>query len=53
MLDESANTLFMTEIFRGLSITLKAFFDPKVTVQPFPPLACNSQLPHHAAGTHA
>jgi NADH dehydrogenase (ubiquinone) Fe-S protein 8 len=32
VLDESANTLFLTEMFRGLSLTLKAFFDKKVTV---------------------
>ena len=33
VLDESANTLFLTEMFRGLSLTLKAFFDKKVTVR--------------------
>ena len=32
MLDESAQTLFLTELFRGLNYTLKSFFDPKVTV---------------------
>lgn len=26
------NTLFLTEMVRGLSLTLKYFFDPKVTV---------------------
>ena len=33
VLDESANTLFLTEMFRGLNLTLKAFFDKKVTVR--------------------
>ena len=32
VLDESAQTLFLTEMFRGLSLTLRAFFDRKVTV---------------------
>ncbi len=32
VLDESAQTLFMTELFRGMMLTLKAFFDKKVTV---------------------
>ena len=32
VLDESAQTLFLTEMWRGLSYTLKSFFDPKVTV---------------------
>lgn len=32
VLDYSANALFITEIFRGMAYTLKAFFDPKVTV---------------------
>ncbi|KAK9819741.1 hypothetical protein WJX72_001815 [[Myrmecia] bisecta] len=32
VLDESAQTLFMTEMARGLSLTLKAFFDKKVTI---------------------
>jgi hypothetical protein len=32
VLDESAQTLFLTEMFRGLNLTLKAFFDKKVTV---------------------
>jgi hypothetical protein len=32
VLDESAQTLFLTELFRGLNYTLKSFFDPKVTV---------------------
>ena len=34
VLDESAQTLFMTELVRGLMLTLKAFFDKKVTVRP-------------------
>lgn len=33
VLDESAQTLFLTEMFRGLNLTLKAFFDKKVTVR--------------------
>ena len=32
VLDESAQTLFLTEMMRGLNLTLKAFFDEKVTV---------------------
>ncbi|CAL8461594.1 g1125 [Coccomyxa elongata] len=32
VLDESAQTLFLTEMFRGLNLTLKAFFDKKVTI---------------------
>ena len=32
VLDESAQTLFLTEMMRGLNLTLKAFFDKKVTV---------------------
>ncbi|KAK9846604.1 hypothetical protein WJX81_007523 [Elliptochloris bilobata] len=32
VLDESAQTLFMTELFRGMMLTLKAFFDKKVTI---------------------
>lgn len=40
VLDESAQTLFLTEMMRGLGLTLKAFFDKKVTVcslaLPFP-----------------
>jgi NADH dehydrogenase (ubiquinone) Fe-S protein 8 len=35
VLDDSANSLFVTEIFRGMALTLKAFFDPKVTVRSF------------------
>ena len=33
VLDESANTLFMTELVRGMMLTLKAFFDKKYTVR--------------------
>lgn len=32
VLDENATTLFLTDIWRGLSLTLKTFFDPKVTI---------------------
>ena len=32
MLDSSAQILFLTEMFRGMSLTLKYFFEPKVTV---------------------
>ena len=35
VLDESAQTLFLTEMMRGLNLTLKAFFDKKVTVSLF------------------
>ena len=37
VIDESSQTLFLTEMFRGLNLTLKAFFDRKVTVS----TACN------------
>ena len=33
VIDESSQTLFLTEMFRGLNLTLKAFFDRKVTVR--------------------
>lgn len=33
VLDESAQTLFLTELWRGLGLTLKVFFEPKVTVR--------------------
>lgn len=33
MLDESANTLFLTELWRGLALTLKVFFERPVTVR--------------------
>ncbi len=32
VLDESANTLFLTELWRGLALTLKVFFERPVTV---------------------
>lgn len=32
VLDQTAQTLFLTEMMRGLSLTLRAFFDKKVTV---------------------
>ena len=32
MLDESSQTLFLTELWRGLGLTLKVFFEPKLTV---------------------
>jgi hypothetical protein len=32
VLDDSANALFVTEIVRGMAYTLKAYFEPKVTV---------------------
>lgn len=32
VLDKSMNALFLTEMFRGMSMTLKYFFDRKVTV---------------------
>lgn len=32
VLDESAQTLFLTELWRGLSMTMKVFFEPKVTI---------------------
>lgn len=32
VLDESANTLFLTELWRGLVLTLKVFFEQPVTV---------------------
>ena len=34
-LDQTAQTLFLTEMMRGLSLTLRMFFDKKVTVGPF------------------
>ncbi|XP_028062864.1 NADH dehydrogenase [ubiquinone] iron-sulfur protein 8, mitochondrial-like [Camellia sinensis] len=33
--ERSINTLFLTEMVRGLMLTLKYFFDPKVTVSFF------------------
>ncbi|CAL5329085.1 unnamed protein product [Camellia sinensis] len=35
--ERSINTLFLTEMVRGLMLTLKYFFDPKVTERPFEP----------------
>lgn len=32
VLDDSASSLFLGEIYRGMALTLKAYFDPKVTV---------------------
>ena len=32
LLEENANTLFLTDVARGLSLTLKTFFDEKVTI---------------------
>ena len=32
VLDESAQTLFLTELWRGLTMTMKVFFEPKVTI---------------------
>lgn len=31
--EHSINTLFLTEMVRGLMLTLKYFFEPKVTVR--------------------
>jgi hypothetical protein len=59
VLDESAQTLFLTEMFRGLNLTLKAFFDKKVTVcgcwsllrAPFCSACCEAL--HAELGVHA
>ena len=32
LLDESAQTLFMTELWRGLGLTMKIFFEPGLTI---------------------
>ncbi|KDD74563.1 hypothetical protein H632_c1223p0 [Helicosporidium sp. ATCC 50920] len=32
VLDEGSQTLFLTELMRGLALTLKVFFEPKVTI---------------------
>ena len=32
VLDESAQTLFLTELWRGLALTMKVFWEPKVTI---------------------
>lgn len=47
VLDESAQTLFLTEMFRGLSLTLRAFFDRKVTVSPKHSCRIATQLADH------
>ena len=44
VLDESANTLFLTEMWRGLNLTLKAFFDKKVTVRIVAVQECSAGL---------
>ena len=47
VLDESAQTLFLTEMARGLLLTLKTFFEPKVTVSSaagYAILACRAAL---------
>lgn len=33
VLDENAQTLFMTELVRGMMLALKMFFEPKFTVR--------------------
>ncbi len=33
VLDDSSQTLFLTEMWRGLALTMKVFFEPKVTVR--------------------
>lgn len=33
ILDESAQTLFLTELWRGLGLTMKIFFEPSLTVR--------------------
>lgn len=48
VLDESAQTLFLTEMFRGLSLTLRAFFDRKVTVSPTVPIDVAMPLADHS-----
>ena len=41
VLDESAQTLFLTELWRGLSLTLRAFFEKKATINyPFERAPC-------------
>nr|GMC63003.1 NADH dehydrogenase [ubiquinone] iron-sulfur protein 8, mitochondrial [Ipomoea batatas]GMC65724.1 NADH dehydrogenase [ubiquinone] iron-sulfur protein 8, mitochondrial [Ipomoea batatas]GMD68467.1 NADH dehydrogenase [ubiquinone] iron-sulfur protein 8, mitochondrial [Ipomoea batatas] len=44
--ERSINTLFLTEMVRGLMLTLKYFFDTKVTVSYmfFPPSFCDGLL---------
>lgn len=40
VLDASAQTLFLTEMFRGMSLAMKYFWEPKVTVSAAPIPAC-------------
>jgi hypothetical protein len=47
VLDASAQVLLLTEMFRGMSLTLKYFFEPKVTVR----AAATQQ--RRGAGLHA
>jgi NADH dehydrogenase (ubiquinone) Fe-S protein 8 len=50
LLEENANTIFLTDVFRGLSLTLKTFFDEKVTINyPFEKGALSSRF----RGEHA
>ena len=50
LLEENANTLFLTDVFRGLSLTVKTFFDEKVTINyPFEKGALSSRF----RGEHA
>jgi hypothetical protein len=51
VLDDSANALFMTEIVRGMAYTIKAYFDPKVTVSSshLTSSTLSAQQPQHAA----
>ena len=44
VIDENAQTLFITELFRGLSYVLKVFFEPKATVRPCCSQACALRL---------
>lgn len=46
VLDQTAQTLFLTEMMRGMSLTLRAFFDKKVTVRFFPFMPCSSESNH-------
>lgn len=50
LLEENANTLFLTDVARGLSLTFKTFFDEKVTINyPFEKSALSSRF----RGEHA
>jgi hypothetical protein len=44
VLDHSVNTLFLTEMMRGMGLTLKYFFDKKVTVMSAHPIVLFRQL---------